>query len=329
MLPTTIIILVFLALVFNFINGFHDSSNIVATIIFSRAMSPRKALILTAVAEFCGPFFFGVAVAKTIGEGIVTPSHISTFVILAALISAIAWNLFTWFFGIPSSSSHALIGGLVGAVVVSVGFSSIHLNGMIKVLVALFVSPVLGLITGYMITRLVFLLARDSSLKINSFFRNIQILTGVSLALSHGANDAQKSMGIITLGLVSGGILSSFEVPFWVITSCAILTSLGTYFGGWRLIRTLGSRFYRIRPVDGFCAQVSSTSIILGAALLGGPVSTTQVVSSAILGVGAAERFNKVRWGVAGNIGMTWFFTIPSTAILAALIYLLISTIRW
>ncbi len=327
MLPTAAIILVALALVFNLLTGFTDSSNIVATIIFSRALSPRKALVLIAIAEFCGPFIFGVAVARTIGAGIVTASSISVFVVIASLVSAIAWNIFTWFSGIPSSSSHALIGGLVGSVAVSVGLSSIHPQGMVKVLLALFISPILGLLTAYLITWLVLLLAGNTTIKINWFFKNIQIFTGMSLALSYGANDAQKAMGIITLGLVSGGILQEFEVPFWVILSCAILTSLGTYFGGWRLIRTLGGKFFKIRPVDGFCTQLTSTIIILGAALLGGPVSTTQVVSSAILGVGAAERINKVRWGVAGNIVMAWLFTIPSTAILSAMIYYLITLI--
>ena len=321
---TTLYLLVGLSMVFNFLNGFHDSSNIVATIIFSRAMPPRWALALTAVAESAGPFIFGVAVAKTIGEEIVQPGTVSIQVILAALVAAILWNLITWFFGIPSSSSHALIGGLVGAVTIGAGFSFIKVPGLIKILIFLFASPLLGLAVGYLFTRLVYLLAKLASPRINSFFKRAQIVTGIGLALSHGANDAQKTMGIITLGLVATGFLKTFEVPLWVIAICAIAMALGTVSGGWRLIRTLGSRFYKIRPVNGFSAQVSSAIVILGAALLGGPVSTTQVVSSAIMGVGSAERVNKVRWGVAGQIATAWFLTIPVTALVSAGVYLLI-----
>ncbi len=316
---TTIIILIIIALIFDFLNGFHDSSNIVATIISSRAMSPRAALSITAIAEFCGPFLFGVAVAKTIGEGIVAPSSISMDVVISALVSAVIWNILTWWVGIPSSSSHALIGGLIGSVGAAAGIAAIHLSGLLKVIFALLISPILGLIVGFMITRLVFFLAKNASLKINIFFKNAQVLTGMGLALSHGANDAQKTMGIITLGLVTSGFLDTFEVPLWVIALSAGAIALGTSVGGWRLIKTLGGKFYKIRPVHGFCAQITSASVILGAALLGGPVSTTQVVSSAILGVGAAERVNKVRWGIAGQIAVAWILTIPATAIFSAL----------
>lgn len=322
---TLLIILVILAVFFDFLNGFHDSSNIVATIIFSRALSPRLTLLLVAVAEFCGPFIFGVAVAKTIGEGLVPPHLVSTAVILAALSSAILWNLFTWFFGIPSSSSHALIGGILGSVAAGAGWTVIQIEGVYKILFALLVSPVLGLILGFLFTRLVFFLARSASMKINWFFKNAQIITGVTLALSHGANDAQKTMGIITLGLVTSGVISQFEVPIWVIALSAGAISLGTAFGGWRLIRTLGARFYRIRPVHGFCTQITSTAIILGAAMIGGPVSTTQVVSSAIMGAGSAERINQVRWGVAREIGTAWLLTIPVNAIMGALMVRLFS----
>ncbi len=317
-------ILIGMALIFDFLNGFHDSSNIVATIIFSRAMSPRKALYMTAVAEFTGPFLFGVAVAKTIGEGIVLPGAIDMWVLIAALFAAIFWNLFTWYFGIPSSSSHALIGGLVGAVIVSVGVGSIQINGIIKVAIALFASPVLGLFVGFLITRFVFFLARNASMRVNSFFKKSQVLTGLGLALSHGANDAQKTMGIITMGLVISGVLPDFNVPLWVIAVSAGAIALGTSVGGWKLIKTLGGRFYKIRPVHGFTAQISSASIILGAALLGGPVSTTQVVSSSILGAGSAQRVNMVRWSVAGNIIMAWVFTIPITILLSGGTYWLL-----
>jgi PiT family inorganic phosphate transporter len=320
-------ILVGLALIFDFLNGFHDSSNIVATIIFSRAMQPRTALMITAVAEFCGPFIFGVAVAKTIGDEIVPPALVSEPIIIAALLSAILWNLATWYFGIPSSSSHALIGGLVGAVAISIGAQAIQVSGILKVITALFISPVLGLVVGYLLTKTTFFLARNASMRINWFFKSGQILTGIGLALSHGANDAQKTMGIITLGLITGGFQDNFVVPTWVIAASAGAISLGTATGGWRLIKTLGGKFYRIRPVHGFCSQISSASVILGAALLGGPVSTTQVVSSAILGVGSAQRINMVRWSVAGEIATAWLLTIPANVALAAGFYWLIRQI--
>jgi len=323
-LPASVIILISLSVVFGFLNGFHDSSNIVATIIFSRALQPRVALGLTAIAEFCGPFIFGVAVAKTIGEDIVAPGSITTEVIIAALASAILWNLITWFLGIPSSSSHALVGGIIGAVCIGVDYRVIRITGLAKVIIALLTSPVLGFIVGYIFTRLVFFLARNASQKINWFFKRAQVITGIGLALSHGANDAQKTMGIMAMGLVSAGILDHFYVPEWVILLGGVSISLGTALGGWRLIKTLGGRFFKIRPVHGFASQISSAGVILGAALLGGPVSTTQVVSSAILGVGSADRINKVRWGVAGNIVTAWFLTIPFSALLAAGIYWLI-----
>jgi len=318
---TLIVLLVALALFFDFLNGFHDSSNIVATIISSRAMSPRKALLLTAAAEFAGPFLFGVAVAKTIGEDIMPVHLVGMDVVITALLSAVLWNLITWYFGIPSSSSHALIGGLIGAAAVGLGMQNIQAAGLIKALAALFISPVAGLLVGFLVTKLVYFMAQRASLRINWFFKNGQVLTGIGLALSHGANDAQKTMGIITLALVSMGYLPEFHVPQWVIAASAGSIALGTSIGGWRLIRTLGGRFYKIRPVNGFCAQIASASVILGAALLGGPVSTTQVVSSAILGTGAAERINKVRWSVAGQVAVAWLLTIPITAALSALIY--------
>jgi PiT family inorganic phosphate transporter len=321
---TLIIVLVSVALVFNFLNGFHDSSNIVATMISSRALPPRMALGMTAVAEFLAPFIFGVAVAKTIGEDIVAPGTVSIEVIFAALFSAILWDIITWLIGIPSSSSHALIGGIIGAVGVGAGLKAIQMGGLEKVLIALFISPIIGLLAGYLFTKLVFFLARGASPRINWFFKRSQIFTAVALAFSHGTNDAQKTMGIIALGLVTTGYLAQFYIPTWVIALSASAISLGTAFGGWRLIRTLGGKFYKIRPVHGFSTQVTSASIILSAALLGGPVSTTQVVSSAIMGVGSAERLNKVRWGVAGNIALAWLLTIPSTALFAAGLYWLL-----
>lgn len=314
----TIIVVVALALLFDFLNGVHDSSNVVATMISSRALSPRLALGITALANFVGPFIFGVAVAETIGHEIVSAESISDNVLLAALISAIVWNLLTWYLGFPSSSSHALIGGFVGSVVIAAGWGAIQIGGLEKVLIALFASPIVGFLVGYFILRSTILLSWNASPRINGFFRKSQVLTALALALSHGTNDAQKTMGIITLALVTGGYLSTFSVPTWVILACAFMIALGTALGGWKLIRTLGGKFYKIRPVDGFASQLASAAVILGASLAGGPVSTTQVVSSAIMGVGTAERANKVRWGVAREIATAWLLTIPATALLAA-----------
>lgn len=313
--------LVVVALIFDFLNGFHDSANIVATMISSRAMRPSRALLLSAVAHFCAPFIFGVAVATTIGKDIVNPQTITVGAVMAALLSAIGWNLITWFLGLPSSSSHALAGGIVGAVTVAAGFDAIHRDGLSKVLAALVFSPLAGLAFGYLAMKLVLFLARGASPRINWFFKRSQALTAVALALSHGTNDAQKTMGIITMGLVAGGFLHDFAVPWWVIALSAAAISLGTASGGWRIIRTLGAGLYRLRPVDGFVSQASSAIVILGAALLGGPVSTTQVVSSSIIGTGSAQRISMVRWGVAVDILAAWIMTIPVAAVGAALLY--------
>lgn len=323
MLPLIIAVIV-LALAYDFLNGVHDSSNVVATMISSRALSPRAALTMTAIAEFCGPLIFGVAVANTIGHEVVAADAISMQVLLAALLSAILWNLLTWYLGFPSSSSHALIGGFVGSVIVGAGWRALQVRGLLKILIALFTSPVIGLIFGFLILRLIFLLSWNASPRINKYFRRFQVVTSLALALSHGANDAQKTMGIITLALVTGGYLMEFTVPLWVILLCGSMIGLGTSLGGWKLINTLGRKFYKIRPVHGFASQFTSAVVILTASLVGGPVSTTQVVSSAIMGVGAADRLNKVRWGVATEIATAWLLTIPATALVASGIYWII-----
>jgi PiT family inorganic phosphate transporter len=320
-----VIIIILLALGFDFLNGIHDSSNIVATMIASRALSTRTALGMTAVAEFCGPFIFGVAVAETIGNEVVDAKAITLVVILAALLSAILWNLLTWYLGFPSSSSHAMVGGLVGAVVVGAGWDAILLPGLLKVLLTLLTSPLIGFLFGYLILKVLVLISWNATPKVNIVFKRSQIFTSISLALSHGANDAQKTMGIITLTLVTAGVLKTFVVPDWVIFACASMIAVGTAVGGRKLIRTLGGKFYRIKPIDGFSSQLGSTIVILGASLVGGPVSTTQVVSSSIMGVGAAERINKVRWSVGKDIATAWVLTIPATALLAAGLYWILS----
>jgi PiT family inorganic phosphate transporter len=320
-MTSLLILLIIIALIFDFLNGVHDSSNIVATMISSRAIRPQAALIMTAIAEFTGPMVFGVAVATTIGHDIVSAESINILVLLAACASAIFWNILTWMLGIPSSSSHAIIGGLIGAVVIDAGFKALMLDGILKVLISLFVSPIIGFLAGLLIANLVFLFSWRASPKINGVFKKLQIITSLGLALSHGTNDAQKTMGIITLGLVITGFQATFEVPFWVILICALAIATGTAVGGKQLIKTLGSKFYKIRPVHGFAAQATSAIVIFTASMLGGPVSTTQVVSTAIMGVGAAERMSKVRWGVAGEIAMAWVLTIPATMAVGALFY--------
>jgi inorganic phosphate transporter, PiT family len=319
-IPWAVIVLIALALVYGFLNGFHDSSNIVATTIASRALSGQQALAITALAEFMGPFLFGVAVATTIGTDVVDIGEVTLSVVIVALMAAISWSVLTWWLGIPSSSSHALVGGLVGAAVVESGWGAINFAGLGMVLLALIISPPLGMLAGYLVMKVTLFLSRGSSPSINEVFKRGQVLTGLALALSHGANDGQKTMGIIAMGLVIAGVLPTFAVPQWVIAASGAVLALGTFAGGWRLIRTLGSKFYRIRPVHGFATQSASASVILSAALLGGPVSTTQVVSSAIMGVGSAERMSKVRWGTAGQIATTWLITIPVTAVLAAVL---------
>jgi len=320
-----------LALLFDFSNGFHDAANVVATIVTTRALSPKRALVIAAVCEFIGPFLFGTAVAQTIGKNIIdvsafdpTALHISAALIMAALIGAILWNLITWFFGLPSSSSHALIGGMVGAVLVAYGSGKILWGGVFYVVASLVFSPLLGFIFGILFLKLTFRLFRNATPRVNYFFNWMQIPSSIALALSHGANDAQKSMGLIALSLVIFGFSPTFHIPLWVVASCSAAIALGTASGGWRIIKTMGSKIYRVRSVHAFCAQTSSAIVILGAALVGGPVSTTHVVSSSIMGVGAGQRMSAVRWGVAKNIILAWFITIPATAVMAGLSFFLI-----
>jgi PiT family inorganic phosphate transporter len=324
---TLLIVLIALAIIFDFLNGFHDSSNVVATVISSRALQPRTALVLAAIAHFSAPFLFGVAVATTVGKGVIEPSAISPIVVLAAVSAAILWNLLTWWLGIPSSSSHALIGGLLGSSIVAQGVGIVQVTGLIKVLLALLISPPLGLITGFLLMRILRYLLQNATPRASSFFKRSQLFTALALSLSHGTNDAQKTMGVITMGLVAAGFQNTFEVPLWVIAVSATSIALGTALGGWRLIRTLGGRIYKIRPIHGFTSQAASATVIFAAALLGGPVSTTQVVGSAIMGAGAAERISKVRWQVGREMVVTWLLTIPATAAFSTLIYLLLTLI--
>jgi PiT family inorganic phosphate transporter len=333
-LVTLAVTAVIVVLVFDYTNGFHDASNIIATVIASRAMTPVQAVIIVATFEFLGPLLGGTAVANTIGKFI----HIgdlqsldAVVIILCGIVGAITWNLGTWWFGIPSSSSHALVGGLVGAVVVSAGvdhvawgFSELgqgHLTGITKVLIALVASPIIGFWAGFVIHRLMKFLLRAATPVANKYLRRIQFLTSAGLAFSHGANDAQKSMGIITLVLLLGGFITEFAVPFWVILACATAITLGIMSGGWRIVRTVGFGIYKVRPLHAFDAQLTSASVIFAASMLGAPVSTTHVVSSSIMGIGASERPKAVRWAKAREIIKTWVITIPGSATVAIISY--------
>ena len=330
-------IVVALALFFDFSNGFHDAANVVATIIVTGAMSPAMALTIAAICEFIGPFLFGTAVAQTIGKNIIDASTfdpnamaLSAGLIISALIGAIAWNLITWWFGLPSSSSHALIGGLVGPVLIAYGPDKILWNGVLFVFASLILSPLIGMFFGWLFLRITRSVAekRRVTPRANEFFNKMQIVSSVCLALSHGANDAQKSMGVIAMTLVILGIFPSFAIPFWVIASCAAAIAAGCATGGWRIIRTMGSQICRLRSVHAFCSQTASAAVILTAALFGGPVSTTHVVSSSIIGVGAGQRLSAVRWTVAKDIVIAWFITIPAAAVVAGMAFYVIKAIH-
>jgi PiT family inorganic phosphate transporter len=309
------------AVAFDYLNGFHDAANVVATIIASRAMAPRAALALAAVAHFAGPLVFGVAVATTVGREVVDPGAVTISVVLAALVAASIWNLATWWLGLPASSSHALAGGLIGAAVAFGGWHQLRAGGLAKIGLALFLSPLAGFACAWVFYRLVMFLARGSTPKVTRTFNRLQLVTATALSLSHGSNDAQKTMGIITLGLVTLGYQDGFHVPLWVILLAAAAISLGTATGGWRIIRTLGGKFYRVRPIHSLSSQAASAAVIIGASLAGGPVSTTHVAGSAIVGAGASDRPSKVRWRNLGDIGLAWLITVPATLGLAWALY--------
>ena len=311
-------------LLFDFLNGFHDSAKLLATLIASRALAARPALLLTAAAMLTGPFLFGSAIARTVGRGLVLPDAATLPVFLAAVWGATTWALVTWYTGMPSSRAHALVGAILGSVAVSSGLGSLQWAGMRTVYAALLLSPLLGLLIGYLLMKLVLELAQAASPSINLWFKRAQRFTFMGLALTHGSNSAQNSMGIITLGLSVSGLVQGFAVPLWVVAASATATAAGMLTGGGRLIRTLGSGMYTVRPVHGFVSQAAAAVVILGAALTGGPVSTTHVNGAAIMGVGAAQNARRVRWGVASEILWTWLLTIPLSALLAGIFSLLL-----
>ncbi|MCR2821115.1 inorganic phosphate transporter [Lederbergia panacisoli] len=323
------IIIVFAALAFDFINGFHDTANAIATAVSTKALKPRHAIILAATMNFIGALTF-TGVAQTITKDIVDPFTLTngTTVILAALISAIAWNLITWYYGIPSSSSHALIGSIAGSAIAAAGFGTIKYAGFLKILQALIFSPLIAFAIGFIIYTIFKLEFKNLSLtKTNKGFRYIQIATAALQSYTHGTNDAQKAMGIITMALIASNYHTTTDIPFWVQFSCATAMGLGTSVGGWKIIKTVGGKIMKIRPVNGVAADLSSALIIFSATYIHLPVSTTHVITSSILGVGSAHRIRGVKWDTAQRMIITWFITLPITGLLAAVIYYILNLI--
>ena len=319
---------VLLALAFDYINGFHDTANAIATSVSTRAIAPKTAVMIDAIINFLGAMI-STGVAKTIGGDIVTsPDMINGEIIVAALVGAIFWNLLTWWYGIPSSSSHALIGGIIGAVMISVGSDALHVGGIGKIFISLVASPILALILGYIVMKvLLFLFGRFSPIVLNDRFRNMQLVSAALMSFSHGSNDAQKAMGIITLTLVASGHLPTLDVPLWVKLACATAMALGTAAGGWKIIATVGSKIFKLESINGFAADLNSALTIFTATLLHLPVSTTHVVSGSIMGVGTAMRVKAVNWSTARSMVFAWFITIPLSAGVSALAYVIIDAL--
>ncbi len=318
-----VIFIVFLSLVFDFINGFHDSANSIATVVSTRVLSPRQAVLWAAFFNFVAVFLFDVQVANTVGTGIVNPSIVDNALLISAVGAAIIWNLITWWLGLPSSSSHALIGGLIGAGLMKGGFESLVWKGIIKTSSFIVISPMIGLILGLFLMVIVLNFSRHSNVhRSNNIFKRLQLCSAAIYSISHGMNDAQKTMGIIALVLFSGGYLgSTFHIPYWVVITCYSVIALGTMFGGWRIVKTMGTKITKLQPMGGFCAETAAALSIIGASIAGIPVSTTHTISGAIMGVGSTKRLSAVRWGVAGTIIWAWILTIPISGILSAGIY--------
>lgn len=324
-----IVIIVIFAFGFDFINGFHDTANAIATSVSTRVLTPGQAILMSAVLNFVGSLT-STSVAKTVGADIVSPASIPQTVILAALLGAIIWNLITWYFGIPSSSSHALIGGLIGAAVVAEATFHIvnWINFFNKVLIWLLLSPVIGFIAGYIIMVLLnWILRKSRPAAVTKFFSKAQIVSAALMAFNHGSNDAQKTMGVITMALVSGGLIKTFSVPLWVKICCALAMAFGTSIGGWKIIKTMGMNMAKLAPVNGFAAETGAAAVIFTATMFHAPVSTTHIISGSIMGVGASKRFSCVKWSLAETIVWTWVLTIPACAIMAALVMSLLKII--
>lgn len=323
---TLVIVTIAAALFFDFLNGFHDAANSIATIVSTRVLKPHWAVLWAAFFNFIAFIFFGLNVANTIGTGLIDPSVINDQVVLAALIGAIFWNIFTWYFGLPSSSSHALIGGLLGAGIAKAGFAPLKIAGITKVLLAIVISPLLGMILGLF---MMFIIAKiffyASPHRIDVWFRKLQFISAALISLGHGGNDAQKTMGIIALTLYSSNVLGDqFYVPLWVIIACNFVMALGTFFGGWRIVKTMGMKITKLKPVSGFCAETASAITLFLTTILGIPVSTTHTITGAIVGVGSVNNIKAVRWGIARNIVWAWILTIPAAGLVSSSVWVII-----
>lgn len=335
-MPELIIITIVLALLFDFVNGFHDSANAISTVVATKVMTPLQAVGMAAIGNLIGPLFFTTAIAATMGKGIIDTDAIRAILsvqefvalILAALLGAIAWDLITWILGLPTSSSHALIGGLIGAASVSVGTKYVIASGVEKVLLFIVLSPLLGFFAAFLMAAIVMNIVRKKSpLAINGHFKRLQLFSAFFYSVTHGTNDAQKTMGIITLLLVAGGSLSAFSVPIWVILVAHTSISLGTFFGGWRIVKTMAQKITKLKPYQGFCAETAGGIVLANMAAIGVPVSTTHAISAAIMGVGSTNGVRMVHWGVARKIAIAWIITIPASAIFAAAAFELLKVV--
>jgi inorganic phosphate transporter, PiT family len=320
-----IVFIILVALTFDFLNGFHDAANSIATVVSTRVMSPQRAVLWAAFFNFVAAFVMGTHVAKTMGKGMIDLSVVTQEVILAGLVGAIFWNLFTWYYGLPVSSSHALIGGYAGAAIAKAGFKALLLDGWYKTLVFIVMAPLMGLTLGFLLmVSVTWVFRRYGPFKLDHLFRRLQLVSAALYSLGHGGNDAQKTMGIITGLLVAGGHLSKFEVPLWVILISHAAIAFGTMFGGWRIVKTMGSKITKLQPVGGFCAETAGAITLFVATRLGIPVSTTHTITGAIIGVGTTRRLTAVKWGVAGTIVWAWVLTIPLSALVSAITYFVV-----
>ncbi|MEK6982060.1 MAG: inorganic phosphate transporter [Candidatus Micrarchaeota archaeon] len=331
-----LIFTILVALAFDFINGFHDSANAISTIVATRVMTPMQAVSMAAIGNLIGPLFFSTAIAATIGKGIIDTKLIQTFLpkeafvvmILSALIGAIVWDILTWYFGIPVSSSHALIGGLIGAALAAVGANVLLFEGINKVLIFIVLSPLIGFVASFLLGLIVMRIFKNSAPeKVNKWFKKLQLFSAFFYSVTHGTNDAQKTMGIITILLIVGGYLTNFDVPFWVIIACHVAISLGTWLGGWRIVKTMAHKITQLRPYQGFCAETAGGIVLVSMASLGIPVSTTHAIAGSIMGVGSTKNAKNVRWGVSRNIVWAWVITIPFSAIVGGGVFLAIKVI--
>jgi PiT family inorganic phosphate transporter len=317
-----VVALILIALTFDYINGFHDAANSIATVVSTRVLSPGKAVVWAAVFNFIAAFGFGTAVANTIGSGMIDINIVTYGVIFSALMGAIIWDLITWYFGLPTSSSHALIGGYAGGAIVHAGFAAIIPSGWTKTLIFIVLAPLIGLVLGFaLMVAILWIFRRAAPSRVDRVFRRLQLLSAAAYSLGHGANDAQKTMGIITGVLFAAGYISTFHVPIWVVLAAHAAIALGTLSGGWRIIHTMGSKITRLQPVGGFAAETAGAVSLFTATALGVPVSTTHTITGAIVGVGATRRLSAVRWGIAGRIVWAWILTIPASGFIAALVY--------